>query len=266
MFFSIGKATYWYEVDGEGKPLVLLHGFTGSSQTWESFVRLWKRHWQVITVDLPGHGKTLANHKSMEAFCSDLDSLLKYLNLKSVHLLGYSMGGRTAIAFAMNYPEWVNSLILESTSPGLADPIERKQRRQADTKLAAKLEQRGINWFVSYWENIPLFRTQQTLPVSVQKRIRKERLSHSASGLADSLRFMGTGAQESYWDKLAQFDKPVYLLTGELDQKYCEIMGKMERILPHAEQTIVSDAGHAIHVEKPNIFGKIVTGCLKGLY
>ncbi|API90915.1 MULTISPECIES: 2-succinyl-6-hydroxy-2,4-cyclohexadiene-1-carboxylate synthase [unclassified Virgibacillus] len=266
MFFSIGDATYWYEVHGEGKPLVLLHGFTGSSETWQSFVSIWKQHWQVITVDLPGHGKTTANHKSMEACCSDLVSLLKYLNLEPVHLLGYSMGGRTAIAFAMNYPEAVKSLILESTSPGLEDPIERKQRKQADNKLATNLEQRGMDWFVPYWENIPLFITQQQLPVSVQDRIRKERMSHSASGLADSLRFMGTGVQASYWDKLTQFDKPVFLLTGGLDQKYCEIMGKMERILPHAQQTIVSEAGHAIHVEKPNIFGKIVTGCLKGLF
>lgn len=265
MYFSTNDATYGYEINGEGSPLVLLHGFTGSSQTWQPFITKWKQEWQVITIDLPGHGKTNAKHKSMETCCRDIASLLQYLQLEPVHLLGYSMGGRTAIAFAISYPEWVNGIILESTSPGLEDSIERQKRKQADDELAKKIEQKGLAWFVSYWENIPLFSTQQKMPTNNQTRIRKERMRQSAVGLADSLRFMGTGTQRSYWNELASMDKPALLITGELDQKYCIIMEKMSRILPNAVHLMVPDAGHAIHVEKPNIFGKIVSRHLESL-
>src|SRR5699024_5454197 len=88
--------------------------------------------------------------------------------------------------------------------------------------------------------------------------IRAERLSQTEVGLSDSLRHMGTGSQPSWWGKLAELRRPVLLIVGELDEKFVNINQAMERILPNAELAIVENVGHAIHVEEPEKFGKLL--------
>lgn len=260
MYYTIDDATYWYEVHGKGEPVVLLHGFTGSTSTWSAFIANWKEHFQLITIDLPGHGKTTTQSpRTMEACCRDLKNLFQHLNLSQIHLLGYSMGGRTALSFAMFYPEWIASLTLESASPGIASKDERMKRVQHDEKLAQRIEQAGVVAFVDFWENIPLFDTQKRLTPTVQQAMRRERIEQSEVGLSQSLRFMGTGKQPSWWEQLKSFPKPVLLLVGTADKKFMQINEMMEKRLQTSELTAIEKSGHAIHVEEPEIFGKLVT-------
>jgi 2-succinyl-6-hydroxy-2,4-cyclohexadiene-1-carboxylate synthase len=259
MYHSIGDANYWYEIHGSGKPLVLLHGFTGSSKTWRAFISNWQNDFQVITIDLPGHGKTHAPYvMTMEEVCADLHLFFSKLVPDSFHLLGYSMGGRTALSYAMLYPENIKSLILESASPGLASEEEREDRRKRDEKLAVCIEKDGMEQFVEFWGNIPLFETQKRLPAEKKASIRQERLSQNSAGLAQSLRTMGTGSQPSWWGKLSDITMPVLLLAGVLDPKFSGINKRMHEHLPNSNLKIIEDAGHAIHVEQPAIFGKMV--------
>ncbi|QKY71663.1 2-succinyl-6-hydroxy-2,4-cyclohexadiene-1-carboxylate synthase [Lentibacillus sp. CBA3610] len=237
----------------------MLHGFTGTAGTWKPIITDWLHEFRTMGIDLPGHGQTSSDSpKTMEAFCRDLAGLLDYLQLEKVNLIGYSMGGRTALSFAFIYPERVKTLTLESASPGLADEGQQQSRRQHDEKLAQRIETDGLRAFVDYWENIPLFQSQKQLPAASRETLRAERLSHSVAGLAQSLRFMGTGAQASWWEHLQQLNMPVLLLTGELDHKFIDINRAMERLIPTAEHRIINHSGHAIHVEQPSIFGKIV--------
>ncbi|HLR67851.1 2-succinyl-6-hydroxy-2,4-cyclohexadiene-1-carboxylate synthase [Virgibacillus alimentarius] len=260
MYFKIEDAKYWYEIDGNGPPVVLFHGFTGSTSTWYSVIPVLKEHFQIITVDLPGHGKTRTQSpRTMEACCFDIKQLLFHLKLSEVHLVGYSMGGRTALSFAMFYPEMVTSLCLESSSPGLNSTEERMNRAANDEKLASKIEQDGLIAFVHYWENIPLFHTQKRLSAVVQQSIRQERLAQTEEGLARSLRYMGNGKQPSWWSELTRFEKPVLLVVGSDDQKFIQINKRMKKRIKSSDLVIVDNSGHAIHVEQPKIFGKIVT-------
>ncbi|HLR41348.1 MAG TPA: 2-succinyl-6-hydroxy-2,4-cyclohexadiene-1-carboxylate synthase [Virgibacillus sp.] len=260
MYYTVKDATYWYEVYGEGVPVVLLHGFTGSTATWSEFISNWKEQFQIIVVDLPGHGKTKTQSpRTMEACCADLNQLFTSLQLDSIHLAGYSMGGRTALSFAMLYPERIASLTLESASPGLASEAERQERIENDEKLAQRIEQDGIMKFVDFWENIALFDTQKKLPAAVRQAIRDERTGQSADGLTQSLRHMGTGKQPSWWGQLNAFKKPVLLLAGTEDKKFVGINKKMENQLQTSKFVSVKNAGHAIHVEQPEIFGKLVS-------
>lgn len=260
MEFVVEDGTYVYEVYGEGPPVVLLHGFTGSSSTWSSFISKYKAHFQLMVIDLPGHGQTnLHTPRDMASCCQDLRQLFIHLEVSPVHLVGYSMGGRTALSFALTYPEMVRSLTLESSSPGLATEMERMERVKNDEKLAKKIEQEGVEAFVNYWETIPLFETQRSLPNRVQAAIRKERLGHTAAGLANSLRYMGTGKQPSWWQALSRFEQPVQLMVGQLDRKFININQQMDELFPKSLLQIVPQAGHAIHVEQPEMFGKLVS-------
>lgn len=259
MKFTVGDATYHYEVTGEGRPIVLLHGFTGSHHSWSSFISEWQDGFQLITIDLPGHGKTSTNTpRTMEACCHDLQQLFEHLALTSFHLVGYSMGGRVALSFAILFPQYISSLTLESSSPGLRSKDEQRQRIKRDEKLARKIETEGLEAFVDFWESIPLFASQRRLGENQQQSIRAERLSQTEKGLTDSLRHMGTGSQPSWWEKLAELTQPVLLIVGELDEKFVNINQAMEKLLPKVELTIVENAGHAIHVEEPEKFGKLI--------
>ncbi|WP_010097119.1 2-succinyl-6-hydroxy-2,4-cyclohexadiene-1-carboxylate synthase [Ornithinibacillus scapharcae] len=255
----IRDSSYWYEVHGEGEALVLLHGFTGSTQTWNHIIQTFRSSFQIIVIDLPGHGKTVSHSPiSMEQCCTDIRTLLVEIGIDSCHMIGYSMGGRTALSFSMLYPDMVKSLVLESASAGLDLEEDRHSRRTNDEKLAQKLEREGLESFIDFWESIPLFESQKNLSLETQNEIRKERLSQNVEGLAMSLRSMGTGSQPSWWPKLSLFNKPVLLIAGELDSKFVSINKRMHEALPQSQLTIVKQAGHAIHVEQPEFFGKII--------
>ncbi|KAB7706012.1 2-succinyl-6-hydroxy-2,4-cyclohexadiene-1-carboxylate synthase [Bacillus aerolatus] len=258
----IGQCRYHVEVTGSGEPMLLLHGFTGSSSTWSETVAFLKEDYQCIAVDLIGHGKSSCpsdkERYSIELAARDIKELMSKLGHSCFHILGYSMGGRLALTLAVLFPEAVQSLILESASPGLKTKQERLQRQEADTLLAAKIEQEGINAFVEYWEKIPLFHTQKKLPLEKREALRKQRLQNSAVGLSRSLRGMGTGFQPSWWQKLSELTMPVLLITGTEDVKFTNIACEMSGLLQSSVWKKVNGAGHAIHVEDCAKFGTII--------
>ncbi|MHA6252304.1 2-succinyl-6-hydroxy-2,4-cyclohexadiene-1-carboxylate synthase [Oceanobacillus sp. CAU 1775] len=261
MYFSTNGTDYRYQIIGEGTPIIFLHGFTGTSATWENFINNPTPGMQFIVIDMPGHGKTSGDRLvTMEDFCHDLHQFIKYLNLEKVYLVGYSMGGRAALSYATSYPESLYGVVLESASPGLSTEEERAQRVKADEKLIEKIKSQGIEAFVDFWENIPLFDSQLSLAETVQEKIRKERLSQTEAGLIQSLKGMGTGAQNSNWDKLFSLQFPVLLVVGSLDEKFVAINEQMAEWIPNVTTEIFFEAGHAVHLEKPELFKECILG------
>lgn len=241
--------------------VVALHGFTGSTATWRNLANMLPNV-RIVAIDCIGHGKTAVPEKvsrfSMEEQIKDLEEIFTQLRLDKFSLLGYSMGGRIALSYAIMYPERIEKLLLESASPGLRTSEERTERCQKDNMLADKIEMNGIPSFVEAWENIPLFESQKRLPKSVQEVIRIERLAQCEAGLAGSLRGIGTGMQSSNWPFLEGLDVPVLLITGSIDEKFCKIATEMLALFKNAQHVTVNDVGHAIHVENPAEFATIV--------
>ncbi|WP_027410479.1 2-succinyl-6-hydroxy-2,4-cyclohexadiene-1-carboxylate synthase [Anoxybacillus tepidamans] len=261
MKIAVRGITYHVEVYGEGEPLVLLHGFTGSTETWKPFLAYWKQR-KLIMVDIIGHGQTDCPDEleryDIESVAKDLNELLQQLKVETANVLGYSMGGRLALTFAIRYPERVKTLMLESSSPGLKTREEQQRRIESDEALAKEIEQYGVEAFVKKWEQLPLFASQKLLPAKVQEQIRMERVKQQAKGLANSLRGMGAGSQPSWWGHLSQITIPTLVLCGEWDEKFCKIAFEMAKLLPNSYVSKIFDAGHAIHVEQREIFAKII--------
>ncbi|MCH7322491.1 2-succinyl-6-hydroxy-2,4-cyclohexadiene-1-carboxylate synthase [Solibacillus sp. MA9] len=258
-----GLDVFVEEVNPQGtKTLVLLHGFTGSTKTWQHVVQALPTSVRCIMVDLIGHGETSAPENieaySMAFQVDMLHGLFQQLNVQKFALLGYSMGGRVALSYAVKHPQNMEHLLLESASPGLVQAEERAARKQADDQLAEIILQKGIESFVDKWENIPLFASQKLLTNEVQQEIRTERLLQRAIGLANSLRGMGTGVMPNLWDDLATLPIAVTLFTGELDEKFVALNQKMQNSLIHAKHLTIPEVGHAIHVENPLKFATIV--------
>lgn len=262
MFISSNGSTYHVKVVGEGVPIVLLHGFTGSLTTWDQTIDILKHQFQCVLIDIIGHGESDSpdeySRYQIDKVADDIIHILDSLEIPIVHIAGYSMGGRVALATSILHPTRIAGLILESSSPGLKTEQERAVRKKSDDQLANRIEQEGIKKFIDYWENISLFASQKALSMEKQLEIRKERLENNPVGLANSLRGMGTGVQPSYWDRLDEIKIPTLLLCGELDQKFCKIAGEMASSIQNTTVEKIVEAGHAIHVEQPHFFGKII--------
>ncbi|MCA9873659.1 MAG: 2-succinyl-6-hydroxy-2,4-cyclohexadiene-1-carboxylate synthase [Anaerolineales bacterium] len=257
---------YSFEITGsaEKRPLLLLHGFTGSSRNWGDIVPTLAERFMVITVDLLGHGRTPSPTRParymMEAAAADLIDLLDQLAIEQTSLLGYSMGGRLALYLAAQYPQRWQALILESASPGLKEKAEQIERRQSDNALAKRIEGEGLEAFVDYWESLPLWASQAQLPAETRTELRRQRLQNNPVGLANSLRGMGTGAQPSQWRRLSKLNLPVLLVVGELDAKFLAINQEMASLIPQARLAIVPGAGHTVHLERPSRYTELVRG------
>lgn len=253
------------EERGAGDPLLLIHGFTGSVEAWgEPILSGLAAHHRVLAVDLVGHGRSSRPHDrrryALDEVLSDLLEVLDAADVERARWVGYSMGGRVALAAAVFHPERVGSLMLESASPGLDTEVERAERRRADEALARDLEKEGIEPFVDRWMAMPLFSTQRALPDDVLHRARERRLSNDPRALAACLRGLGTGAQPSFWDRLRELSVPTLLMTGEEDRKFTTIARQMTEVIPDATVEVVPGAGHTVHLEAPDAWLDAVRG------
>ena len=242
--------------EGVGEPLLLIHGFTGSSLSWgEELISGLAQAHQVVAVDLIGHGESDISpdpaRYRLEEMLQDLGQVLDAMSIERARWLGYSMGGRITLAGAVMTPSRISSMILESASPGLAGEGERKARRRADEALAEGILRGGMEEFVDHWMGLPLFATQGKLTPRLRSLTRERKLSNHPEALAACLRGLGTGAQPSFWDALPRISIPTLLMAGEEDLKFTQVAERMAAGIPRSVLRLMPRAGHAIHLENP---------------
>jgi 2-succinyl-6-hydroxy-2,4-cyclohexadiene-1-carboxylate synthase len=172
-------------------------------------------------------------------------------------VVGYSMGGRLALQFAVraygsvgrNAPAPFAALVLIGASAGIEDPDARATRRAADEELAAWIERHSIEDVVDRWERNPVFGTQEASLVAAQ---RAGRLRHDPHELARLLRSAGQGACEPVWDRLGRLDMPVVAVAGSHDVDYAAAAERIAAAVPRGSVQIVDGVGHAVHLERPD--------------
>lgn len=130
------KGTVTYTDTGKGRVVVLLHGFLGSSEIWDSTIAALSRSYRVIAIDLPGHGGTdcFGYVHTMELNARCVKAVMDHLRLKKYVIIGHSMGGYTALAFADLFPDNLKGLCLYHSS-AYADTEEKKRDRSRSVKV-----------------------------------------------------------------------------------------------------------------------------------
>lgn len=251
---------------GTTKTIIFLHGFTGNSGDWDNFFEHMPKDYCPFSYDLIGHGlsdsPTNIEYYKEESQLLQLKEVIDFFNLKNITLLGYSMGGRLALSFALKYPELVNSLILESTTAGIQGNAEAGERRQKDKELADFILTNNISKFVTEWMNKDLFRGLRNLPEEIFDRIYQSKLKNSKVGLANSLLGFGTGSMQNLWENLEQIKCPVLLMTGKNDEKFTLLAKKMAAKIENSQHLIFNNCYHNLHVEKELAFINYVQGFL----
>lgn len=240
--------------------VVAIHGFTGSAATWESFIKAAGNEYEIICPELQGHGKSDSPDDpalyDINHTVRALDELTTRIGIKEAHWLGYSLGGRVALAAAISLNEKILSIMVESSSAGLDNANDRKARKAGDDALADKIEKGSIENFVSYWESQTLFGSQARLPSEERIKLRAERLANNVCGLANSLRGIGVGVQVPLYKELPRLAVPCLFVSGEEDAKFTGIAHRMRSLVIRGQVLVVAESGHCVHMEQPVIFNR----------
>lgn len=254
------------------KRLGLLHGFTGSPDSWDRVVAALEAQLGDAGVILEVRRPALLGHSGAEAparsFVEEADRLLDAVcgEAERVDLLcGYSLGGRLALTATLRRPERVARLVLVGAHIGLERAADRDQRRRDDQRWIELLEREGIEAFVDAWEALPLFAHQAELPPEVRAAHRTRRLAHHPHGLATALRQLGLAEMPPTQPQLHRLTMPVTLVAGHHDEKFNNINKKTAPRLPApAPRLRVGGSGHDVVLERPGALATILAGELSG--
>jgi 2-succinyl-6-hydroxy-2,4-cyclohexadiene-1-carboxylate synthase len=205
----------------------------------------------IHVTDLMGHGaspspkyEAAPEAYTLEHQSARLQEEAVRLGIRRMHLAGYSMGGRTALLYALEHPDQVTSLTLLSASPGIEDDKARAERAANDAVLADRIVEEGLEKFVTDWTGNEVI--SGGVDDTALREGRRDRLAQRADGLRGSLLGMGQGVQPNLWGRLSELRMPVLLIAGERDEKYSALMTEMAERIPEARLIIIPNAGHDI--------------------
>lgn len=249
---------------GEGEAIVLLHGFLQDARAWNDITSRLAQNYLTVAIDIRGHGATgMAQGKpTPEAVASDIAAVLDAEGIEQAALWGYSMGGRLALNAALSDPARFSALIVEGAHAGIEDAPARERRRGDDEKIAGFIERSPIELFVDRWEKLPIFSSQSTELVARQRPVR---LSQKPAALAAALRGIGQASYEPVWTRLSEITMPTLLLAGERDHTYVRAARRMAELISSSELQLVRNAGHAAHLERPDLVAEMVKNFLAGV-
>jgi 2-succinyl-6-hydroxy-2,4-cyclohexadiene-1-carboxylate synthase len=251
---------YHYESfgDARGVPVVFLHGFSQSARTWHPVVERMLRDprasgLRLLLLDLVGHGASdkpdRADAYAFAHIIEVLERLRTELGLGRMHLVGYSMGGRIALLYALRRPDALRSLVVESASFGPRSRDEAQAMRERDAALAERLARSTPEEFADWWASMPLFATQSELPEAVQAAERAMRAANDTKALARVAAGCGQGTMPSVWEDVAALPVPVHYLVGERDERYAAIAS--EAAVRWGLDVRSFPTGHNVHLESP---------------
>ena len=248
-----------YEIHGKGEPLVLIHGLGSSTRDWELQVPAFARQFQVITLDLRGHGKSTkpSGPYSLAMFAEDTARLIKELGAEPVHILGISLGGMVAFQLAIDYPDLVRSLIIVNSTPEMVP-------RTLKEKTA--IWQRLIIVQLMGMRKMGQVLGDRFLPRPDQADLREIFIERWAENDKSAyLEAMKAVIGWSVIEKLGEISCPTLVIGSDGD--YFPISDKetYTKMIPGAELIIVKDSLHALPAEKPGEFNQLVIDYLLGL-
>jgi len=233
---------------GQGDPLIILHGLFGSADNWLSIAKGLENDYTLYLVDQRNHGDSgHAEEWNYQVMAEDLAEFMVEQGLETAHLLGHSMGGKTAMAFALQQPEKVNKLIVVDIAPrfypvhhqsildGLnaIDMDKLSSRKEADDILSQYVEEKGTRQFLlkSLGRNEEgKFIWKINLPV----------ISKNIENISQAIESVST------------FDHPTLFIAGA-NSRYIQDRDKADigKYFPNSNIIKMKDAGHWIHAEQP---------------
>ena len=246
---------------------VLIHGFSGSPESWRSVRgRLDTPSFAPVVYGHGGAGPAVAAAHpgtSFEAEVDRLASVVAEMASAPRYLAGYSLGGRLALGLLVRHADLFVGAALIGANPGIGDDRERAERRETDGTWARLIEERGLSAFDREWSRQPLFASQARLAAEALEEQRRIRLGHNRSALASAMRTLSLGAMPDFGSFLPAICCPIELIVGGLDTKFRALARQMAGLLPAATLHIVDGVGHNVPLEAPSELARLLNGFLE---
>ncbi|MCX6296327.1 MAG: alpha/beta fold hydrolase [Bacteroidetes bacterium] len=258
----------FYRKFGEGQPMIILHGLFGQSDNWNTHAKLFaERGFEVYTVDQRNHG--LSPHSDIwnfKAMSEDIFELIKEHQLKNVIILGHSMGGKTAMQFAIDHPEYLDKLIVADIAPkyypmhhqGVMEGLQAvdfnvvKTRKEVEEVLSTYISDFGTKQFLLkniFWIDETEMAWRFNLKVIIQQI---ENVGQEVTHIGDAT------------PKDVICDVPALFMRGEYsDYILDEDTDSIKELFPRSVIETIAGAGHWLHAEKPKEFFETVMKFIK---
>ena len=238
-----------YDVHGSGPALLLTHGFTATSQMWQSQIEALSQDYSLILWDLRGHGQSdsppdaAAYSEAMTT--EDMAALLDHLGFEDAIIGGLSLGGYMSLAFYADYPERVRALLIIDTGPGYRKDAGREAWNKRANDMADAIERDGAAY---------LTRGSAERSSAVHKDL---------SGVVRAGRHMLTQHSPRVIETLPSISVPSLVVVGAEDEPFLAASDYMAKKIPGADKLVIPEAGHAVNVDQPQAFNDGVLAFLK---
>lgn len=266
-FYDAEDAAIYYDIDGEGAPLVLLHGYALNGGMWEFQKSVFSKTHAVIAVDLRGFGQSSCGKGwSDSIMAEDIIGMIGSLNLTDVAILGFSMSGPVAFQVAFEMPDVVTKLIMVSSILPSSGRPRAKQETELQRQEQDILRLRGVNaWAAEIGLlNGPLVgnifrRNPESRPVWEMMISRHN---------PDYLLCMMTARQATpsavnWRARLSEIKQPTLIVAGAQDSQFSDSARYLHRNIANSKLEIISGAGHMVNLEAPEEFNRVISVYLK---
>ena len=250
--YKFDDVEIYYQIQGEGPPLLLIHGLGSSSRDWEFQIEDFVEDYQVITFDVRGHGRSSkpASPYSIPLFAEDTAKLIKELGLAPVHVAGISMGGMIAFQLAIDHPELVKSLVIANSDPDYSIK-DFKQRLQVWQRI----------WIVRLlgMRKMGEVLSGRLFPKEEQLELRELFIERWAEN--DPRAYQSSFKAIVGWsaaDQLQQIKAPTLVIASDQDYTPVSVKEACVKKIPNAKLAVIEDARHAVPVEKPEAFNALL--------
>ena len=265
---TVNGVNLFYQVTGQGFPLVLAHEFAGAYESWDPQVKFFSRRYRVIVYnargyppsDVPTDPEAYSQDRSVE----DLYGLLRQLEIERAYVGGLSMGGNVALNFGLAHPEMAKALIVAATGSGSTD---RERFKEAGEGVARRLEVEGMEAVAEVYAMGPARVQFLRKDPKGWEEFKRGLQTHSAQGSANTFRgvILRRPTIFALGDRLRTFEVPTLVMVGDEDEPCIEPAVFMKWHIPRSGLVVFPQSGHTINLEEPDLFNRAVLDFLSAV-
>ncbi len=246
----------YYEMTGDGQPIVLIHGLGSSCRDWEMQIPFFSKHYRVISFDLRGHGRSQKPRGpySMSLLAKDTAELIKSLGIAPVHVVGISLGGMIAFQLAVDHPELMRSLVIVNSGP---EVVVRTMKDRWNVFLRFAM----VRWLGMHKMGEVL--SKRLFPkeeqIDIQKLFVERWAENDTQAYLDTLRAI---VGWSVTDQIHKINVPTLMVAADGDYTPLSVKEAFISKMPKAELIVIPDSHHATPVDSPERFNEVVLSFL----
>lgn len=247
-----------YQISGQGKPILFIHGFAGSSRWWWQQKNFFENDYQVLTVDLPGHGQSPWERGTLPDIAIDLQGILKTLGWRAINIIASSLGGLVALELYHRIPAQIHRMSLVGSLPKFARSFSYPAGLDIE-KIHTLSRQFSGNYVLIldiFFRSLFTLKERESKEFKAIKNLRQSDPVPSRETLKA---FLDILERVDLRDRLSSITCPVQFITGTKDY-ICppEVMVWVKEQVPRARLDFIDGCGHLPFLTRPQVYNKLL--------